>query len=50
MLVADGEHRYVRINCRAGPHARGQPLHFVGQVEDVTERRAAERDKLPAEG
>ena len=50
LLARDGEDRYVRINVALVRDARGEPLHFVGQVEDATDRRAAEHDTLPAEG
>jgi PAS domain S-box-containing protein len=39
VLVADGTTRIVRINLSLIRDPDGAPLHFVGQVEDVTERR-----------
>jgi PAS domain S-box-containing protein len=39
VLVADGTSKIVRINLSLIRSADGEPLHFVGQVEDVTERR-----------
>jgi PAS domain S-box-containing protein len=38
-LVADGGTRYVRINLSLIRTPDDAPLHFVGQIEDVTERR-----------
>jgi len=39
VLVADGGTCMARINLSLIRDAAGTPLHFVGQVEDVTERR-----------
>jgi PAS domain S-box-containing protein len=39
ILVADGAIRFVRINLSLIRTPDGAPLHFVGQIEDVTERR-----------
>jgi PAS domain S-box-containing protein len=39
VLVADGSSRIVRINLSLIRSGDGEPLHFVGQIEDVTERR-----------
>ena len=39
ILVADGSTRFVRINLSLIRTPEDQPLHFVGQIEDVTERR-----------
>jgi PAS domain S-box-containing protein len=38
-LVADGGTRFVRINLSLIRTPEDKPLHFVGQIEDVTERR-----------
>ncbi len=38
-LVADGSARFVRINLSLIRTPDDEPLHFVGQIEDVTERR-----------
>jgi PAS domain S-box-containing protein len=38
-LVADGGTRFVRINLSLIRTPDDTPLHFVGQIEDVTERR-----------
>jgi PAS domain S-box-containing protein len=38
-LVADGSTRFVRINLSLIRTPADEPLHFVGQFEDVTERR-----------
>jgi PAS domain S-box-containing protein len=38
-LVADGGTRFVRINLSLIRTPADEPLHFVGQIEDVTERR-----------
>jgi PAS domain S-box-containing protein len=38
-LVANGATRFVRINLSLIRSPDGAPLHFVGQIEDVTERR-----------
>jgi PAS domain S-box-containing protein len=38
-LVADGSTRFVRINLSLIRSPDDEPLHFVGQIEDVTERR-----------
>jgi PAS domain S-box-containing protein len=38
-LVSDGRTRYVRINLALIRTPDDVPLHFVGQIEDVTERR-----------
>ena len=38
-LAADGSTRFVRINLSLIRDADDEPLHFVGQFEDVTERR-----------
>jgi PAS domain S-box-containing protein len=38
-LVADGSTRFVRINLSLIRSPQDEPLHFVGQIEDVTERR-----------
>jgi PAS domain S-box-containing protein len=38
-LVADGGTKVVRINLSLIRDPEGAPLHFVGQIEDVTERR-----------
>jgi PAS domain S-box-containing protein len=38
-LVADGGTRFVRINLSLIRTSDDLPLHFVGQIEDVTERR-----------
>ncbi len=38
-LVADGGTRFVRINLSLIRDPADEPLHFVGQIEDVTERR-----------
>jgi PAS domain S-box-containing protein len=38
-LVADGGSRFVRINLSLIRTPEDEPLHFVGQIEDVTERR-----------
>ena len=38
-LVADGSTRFVRINLSLIRTPADEPLHFVGQIEDVTERR-----------
>jgi PAS domain S-box-containing protein len=38
-LVADGTTRFVRINLSLIRTPEDEPLHFVGQFEDVTERR-----------
>jgi len=38
-LVADGGVKVVRINLSLIRATDGEPLYFVGQVEDVTERR-----------
>jgi PAS domain S-box-containing protein len=38
-LVADGTTRFVRINLSLIRTPDDEPLHFVGQIEDVTERR-----------
>jgi PAS domain S-box-containing protein len=38
-LVADGGARFVRINLSLIRSPDDEPLHFVGQIEDVTERR-----------
>jgi PAS domain S-box-containing protein len=43
LLLAGGEVRVVRINLSLVRAATGEPLHFVGQVEDATERHEAER-------
>ena len=37
-LAADGSAMVVRINLSLIRNTAGEPLHFVGQVEDVTER------------
>ena len=39
LLAADGATRIARINLSLIRDTDGTPLHFVGQVEDVTERR-----------
>jgi PAS domain S-box-containing protein len=39
ILVADGGTRFVRINLSLIRTPDDAPLHFVGQIEDVTERR-----------
>jgi PAS domain S-box-containing protein len=39
LLVADGSTRFVRINLSLIRSLDDEPLHFVGQIEDVTERR-----------
>src|SRR5215218_8944369 len=39
ILVADGGTRFVRINLSLIRTPDNAPLHFVGQIEDVTERR-----------
>src|SRR5215218_5526439 len=39
ILVADGGARFVRINLSLIRTPDNAPLHFVGQIEDVTERR-----------
>jgi PAS domain S-box-containing protein len=38
-LVADGSTKVVRINLSLIRKSDDTPLHFVGQIEDVTERR-----------
>jgi PAS domain S-box-containing protein len=38
-LVADGSSKIVRINLSLIRDTDGTPLHFVGQIEDITERR-----------
>jgi len=38
-LAAGGSTRFVRINLSLIRTADDEPLHFVGQIEDVTERR-----------
>jgi len=38
-LAADGGTRFVRINLSLIRAPDDEPLHFVGQLEDVTERR-----------
>jgi len=38
-LIADGGTRFVRINLSLIRTPDDTPLHFVGQIEDVTERR-----------
>jgi PAS domain S-box-containing protein len=39
LLTADGGTRFVRINLSLIRSPDDEPLHFVGQIEDVTERR-----------
>jgi len=39
IIAADGEIRIARVNLSLIRDTDGTPLHFVGQVEDVTERR-----------
>jgi PAS domain S-box-containing protein len=39
VLAADGATRIARVNLSLIRDTDGTPLHFVGQVEDVTERR-----------
>jgi PAS domain S-box-containing protein len=38
-LAGDGRVKFVRINLSLIRSADGEPQHFVGQIEDVTERR-----------
>ena len=39
LLVADDGVKVVRINLSLIRSTDGEPLHFVGQIEDITERR-----------
>ena len=43
LLTASGDVRIVRVSAAVIRSASGVPLHLVGQVEDATDRRAAER-------
>ena len=43
LITASGDVRIVRVSAAVIRSASGEPLHLVGQVEDATERRAAER-------
>jgi PAS domain S-box-containing protein len=44
LLAAGGASRFVRVNLSLIRSRTGEPLHFVGQVEDVTERRERARE------
>ena len=41
-LRKDGEFIWIRLNSALMRDARGAPLHFIGQLEDITERKRAE--------
>jgi diguanylate cyclase (GGDEF)-like protein/PAS domain S-box-containing protein len=41
---ADGHEVWTRVSCALIRDEHGQPLHWISQVEDVTDRRRAEAD------
>ncbi len=43
-LRSDGQTIWVRLSVSLVRGADGEPLHFVSQIEDVSERRRAERE------
>jgi PAS domain S-box-containing protein len=48
-LRKDGELIWIRLNSALVRDARGAPLHFIGQLEDITERKRAEEELLTSE-
>ena len=42
LLMADGRIKYVQERCETEYSAEGKPLHSVGTVQDITERKLAE--------
>ena len=44
LLMKDGSIKYVQERCKTWYDEEGRPTHSIGTVQDITERKQAERD------